>query len=119
MKNTEKLTNAFDEIINSTEKMLYAIKALKECLTDSDLTEETKNGAIVSSEEATLCPDANTHLYTKEEVRALLANKATESGGQYKAQVKAIVNKFANGGNLADIPAENYPDVVKEIESLM
>ena len=56
--------------------------------------------------------------YTKEEVRGLLAAKANEADGKYKAGVKALVKKYGNGGTLKDVPAESYPDLVKELEGL-
>ena len=56
--------------------------------------------------------------YSKEEVRALLAAKAKEAGGQFKAQVKALVKKYGNGGSLTDVPAESYPALVSEVEGL-
>ena len=54
----------------------------------------------------------------KECVRALLAAKANEAGGQFKTQVKAIVKKYGNGGSLTDVPAESYPALVEEVEGL-
>ena len=63
-------------------------------------------------------PEPEAPSYTKEDVRALLAAKANEAGGQFKAQVKAIVKKYGNGGNLTDIPAESYPALVEEVEGL-
>ena len=48
----------------------------------------------------------------------LLAAKANESGGQFKAQVKALVKKYANGGSLTDIPEDQYPALVEEVEGL-
>ena len=44
--------------------------------------------------------------------------KAKEVGGQFKAQVKAIVKKYGNGGSLTDVPAESYPALVSEVEGL-
>ena len=62
--------------------------------------------------------EAATPTYSKEDVRALLAKKANEAGGQYKTQVKAIVKKYGNGGSLTDVPADSYPALVKEVEGL-
>lgn len=56
--------------------------------------------------------------YKKEEVRALLAAKAAEANGRYKADVKAMVKKYGNGGSLTDVPAENYPALVEELEGM-
>ena len=48
----------------------------------------------------------------------MLAAKASEENGRYKSDVKAIVKKYGNGGTLTDIPAESYPELVKELEGL-
>lgn len=56
--------------------------------------------------------------YRKEEVRALLAAKAAEANGRYKAEVKALVKKYGNGGSLTDVPAESYPALVEELEGM-
>ena len=45
-------------------------------------------------------------------------NNPNEAGGQFKAQVKAIVKKYADGGSLTNVPAESYSDLVKEVEGL-
>ena len=63
-------------------------------------------------------PEPAVKTYSKEDVRALLAAKANESGGQFKAQVKALVKKYANGGSLTDIPEDQYPALVEEVEGL-
>ena len=57
-------------------------------------------------------------IYSKEVIRGILAAKASEENGRYKSDVKAIVKKYGNGGTLTDIPAEAYPDLVKELEGL-
>lgn len=56
--------------------------------------------------------------YTKEEVRALLAKKANEANGQYKAQVKAIVKKYGNGGSLTNVKPADYTALVAEMEAI-
>ncbi len=56
--------------------------------------------------------------YTKEDVRGILAKKANEAEGKYKADVKAIVKKYGNGGNLTNINEKYYAALVSEIEGL-
>ena len=50
--------------------------------------------------------------YTKEQVRELLSAKAAADDGKYKAQVKDLVKKYADGGSLKDIPEDKYPDLI-------
>lgn len=63
-------------------------------------------------------PTETVKQYSKEEVRGALARKANESGGEFKTQVKALVKKYGNGGSLTDVPAADYPALVKEVEGL-
>ena len=54
--------------------------------------------------------------YTKEEVRAKLAQKAKADGGKYKGEVKGIVAKFSSDGTLTGVPADKYSELVAELE---
>jgi len=53
--------------------------------------------------------------YSKEEVRAILSAKANEEDGRFKAEVKAIVKKYGNGGSLTNVDAKDYAALVEEI----
>lgn len=117
MGKMSQLSQVLDDLISCGEKMIQTANALKECFAAEDAPAakpEKKSEPAKKEEKAS--DQAKT--YSKEDVRALLAAKTNESGGQYKAQVKAIVKKYANGGNLTDIPAESYPELVKEVEGL-
>lgn len=54
--------------------------------------------------------------YTKEEVRAKLAQMSKAEAGKYKADVKGIVAKYSSDGTLSGIPADKYADVVADLE---
>lgn len=54
--------------------------------------------------------------YTKEEVRAKLAQMSKADAGKYKADVKGIVAKYSSDGTLTGIPADKYADVVAALE---
>ena len=56
--------------------------------------------------------------YSKEEVRGILAKKANEADGRFKADVKAIVQKYGNGGSLTNVDAKDYAALVAEVEGL-
>lgn len=55
-------------------------------------------------------------VYTKEDVRAKLAQKAKADGGKYKGEVKGIVAKFSSDGTLTGVPADKYSELVAELE---
>ena len=56
--------------------------------------------------------------YSKEDVRKILAAKANEAEGIYKAQVKALVQKYGNGGSLTDVKPEDYAALAQEAEGI-
>ena len=53
--------------------------------------------------------------YKKEEVRALLAD-LSQNG--FRREVKALVEKYSDGGSLKDISPARYPELVAEAEAL-
>ena len=112
MSKMSELSQVLDDLISCGEKMIQTANAIKECF-----TAEPEKKAKSAKKEAK-APEPAAPVYSKEDVRALHASKANEAGGQFKAQVKAIVKKYGNGGSLTDIPAESYSDLVKEVEGL-
>lgn len=108
MSKMNELSQVLDDLISCGEKMIQTANAIKECFSESADPEPEKGKAPAPAEPT----------YSKEDVRAILAAKANEAGGQYKAQVKAIVKKYADGGSLTKVPAESYPALVKEVEGL-
>ena len=115
MSKMSELSQVLDDLISCGELLIQTANAIKEYFAE---TAESTEG---SKKEAT-APEPEVRSYSKEEVRALLASKAKEAGGQFKAQVKAqvkaIVKKYGNGGSLTDVPAESYPALVSEVEGL-
>ena len=103
MSKMNELSQVLDDLIACGEKMIQTANAIKRSF-----------GADTKPEPA----EKEEPSYSKEDVRALLAAKANEAGGQFKAQVKAIVKKYGNGGSLTDVPADSYPALVKEVEGL-
>lgn len=116
MSKMSELSQVLDDLVTCGEKMIQAANALRECFTSDDAPAENPEKQETPATKESKASEAKT--YSKEDVRALLASKANEAGGQYKGQVKAIVKKYGNGGSLTDIPAESYPDLVKEVEGL-
>lgn len=88
-------------------------KAVKK---DKLVKEEKKTEPAPAEESA--ADEANTEpvTYTKEEVRAKLAQMSKAEAGKYKADVKGIVAKYSSDGTLSGIPADKYADVVAALE---
>ena len=116
MSKMSELSQILDDLISCGEKMIQTANALKECFSAEEApSAEPKKKP---SKKETKAPEPEVKTYSKEDVRALLAARANESGGQFKAQVKALVKKYANGGSLTDIPEDQYPALVEEVEGL-
>lgn len=115
MSKMSELSQVLDELISCGEKMIQTANAIKECFSEAP---EAPAAEPKKKEAPAKAAKPAEPVYSKEDVRALLAAKANEVGGQYKAQVKALVKKYGNGGSLTDIPAESYPAVVKELEGM-
>lgn len=113
MSKMSELSQVLDDLISCGEKMIQTANAIKECFSEEAPAAEPEKKANAPKKEK-----APEKTYSKEDVRALLASKANEAGGQFKAQVKAIVKKYGNGGSLTDVPAESYPALVEEVEGL-
>ena len=111
MSKMSELSQVLDDLISCGELLIQTANAIKEYFAE---TAESTEG---SKKEAT-APEPEVRSYSKEEVRALLAAKAKEAGGKFKAQVKGLVKKYGNGGSLTDVPAESYPALVSEVEGL-
>jgi len=113
MSKMSELSQVLDDLISCGEKMIQTANAIKECFSEEAPAAEPEKKATAVKKEKT--PEKT---FSKEDVRALLAAKANEAGGHFKAQVKAVVKKYAGGGSLTDVPAESYPALVEEVEGL-
>lgn len=88
-------------------------KAVKK---DKPVKAEKKTEPALAEESA--ADEGNTEpvTYTKEEVRAKLAQMSKAEAGKYKTDVKGIVSKYSSDGTLSGIPADKYADVVTALE---
>ena len=95
MSKMSELSQVLDDLICCGEQLIRTANAMKECFTEAaESTVKPKKEAKASEPEV--------RSYSKEEVRALLAAKAKEAGGQFKAQVKAILislHQLPTGGS--------------------
>ena len=112
------LVKILDDLTTCGEMAIQTASAIMECFSEDEAPAAIPEKKSKSAKKEAKAPEPALKTYSKEDVRALLAAKANESGGQFKAQVKALVKKYANGGSLTDIPEDQYPALVEEVEGL-
>lgn len=105
MSKMSELSQILDEMISAGNSMVNAAESLKAFYSNEEKCETAKEEEPIK-------------VYSKEDVRLLLADKANEQDGKYKVSVKALVAKYANGGTLKNIQPEQYPSLVSEMEAL-
>ena len=112
------LVKILDDLTTCGEMAIQTASAIMECFSEDETPAAIPEKKSKPAKKEAKAPEPAVKTYSKEDVRALLAAKANESGGQFKAQVKALVKKYANGGSLTDIPEDQYPALVEEVEGL-
>ena len=116
MGKMNELSQAVDNLITCGETLIETGKALRAFYSSTE--QEVEKPAAAEKPKKEAAPAKEEQTYSKEDVRGLLAAKANAADGKFKAVVKTLVQKYGNGGTLKDIPAESYPDLVKELEGL-
>lgn len=111
MSKMSELSAMIDNLISCGETLAETGRALKEFYSGTD---EAPAKAEKKSKKEEPVPKQ----YSKEEVRGILAKKANEADGRFKADVKAIVQKYGNGGSLTDVDPKDYAALVTEVEGL-
>ena len=99
----DDLTEIGQRLVACGENLIRAATCVKESFTNDSAEVQPQEHAEVQ-EPAPEQPAPKT--YMKEEVRAMLAS-LSQSG--FRAEAKALVKKFSNGGSLTDIDPANYP----------
>lgn len=54
--------------------------------------------------------------YSKEDVRAMLSQKAKIDSCKYKVEVKELVAKYSSDGTLTKVPEDKYSELMAELE---
>lgn len=112
------------DVIVSADHMIEAVlpmhcKAVKDSLSsgakESSKVDE-KPVAEVPAPKTEETPAKEEKTYSKEEVRALLSQKAKADSAKYKVEVKALVAKYSSDGTLTNVPVESYADLMAELE---
>ncbi len=70
----------------------------------------------VTTEEPPAESETESKTYTKEDVRALLSQKAKIDGCKYKVEVKELVAKYSSDGTLTKVPEDKYSELMAELE---
>lgn len=127
MSKMSELSMMLDELITCGTKLAETAMALKEFYSSDEQeqpvpdkkTSSKKSSKKQETPARTLDPAPQTEPvkeYSKEDVRKILAAKANEAEGIYKAQVKALVQKYGNGGSLTNVKPEDYAALAAEAE---
>lgn len=119
----DELTEVGHRLVACGEDLIKAAARVKECFSADE--EEAKPAKTPGRRRAAKTPEPEQEpepaaepekpapkTYTKEEVRAMLAD-LSQSG--HRDEAKALVKKYADGGSLTDIDPARYPDLVQEV----
>ena len=125
MSKMSELSMMLDDLIACGTKLAETARALKEFYS-SDEQEQPAPDKKTSGKKTSKKQEAPAQApqpepakeYSKEDVRKILAAKANEAEGIYKAQVKALVQKYGNGGSLTDVKPEDYATLAQEAEGI-
>lgn len=111
----DEIVEAGTIILAEGQKILNAVNDIKQMFSEEPKAVKVANKPKAIEEKATTPTKEEVAVYTKEDVRKLLADKSTADGGAYKPAVKALVKKYSSTGQLSDIPADKYAEVVAEL----
>lgn len=124
MGKMNELSMLLDDLITCGTKLAETAMALKEFYSSGtaeqpvpDRKPSSTKKSPKKQESPAQTPDPAKE-YSKEDVRRILAAKANEAEGIYKAQVKALVQKYGNGGSLTDVKPEDYAALAQEAEGI-
>lgn len=123
MSKMSELSMMLDDLIDCGAKLAETARALKEFYSSDEqeqpAPDKKTSGKKTSKkqESPAQTPDPAKE-YSKEDVRRILAAKANEAEGIHKAQVKALVQKYGNGGSLTDVKPEDYAALAQEAEGI-
>ena len=126
MSKMSELSMMLDDLIACGTKLAETARALKDFYS-SDEQEQPAPDKKTSGKKASKKQESPAQtvsaawkemMQSKEDVRKILAAKANEAEGIYKAQVKALVQKYGNGGSLTDVKPEDYAALAQEAEGI-
>ena len=129
MSKMSELSMLLENLINCGEQLTKTASALKQFYSSEDSPAvthdekkpepvEEKNASVNEAGKAESKPLSSEKTLSKEDVRAILAAKATESYGAYRTQIKDLVKKYGNGGSLTDVDPKDYAALTAEAEAI-
>ena len=123
MSKMSELSMLLDNLIDCGEKLTETAKALKAFYSSDDepsaVPAKSPQPAEEPAEPEAKQPEPEPEkTYSKEEIRAMLAAKANEADGIYKADVRNLVRKYGNGGSLTDVDPKDYAALAAEVEAI-
>ena len=110
----DDLTEIGRQLAETGNGLIRAAARVKECFSGDEETEPVREPE--KAQEPAQEPEAEPapKTYSKEEVRVLLADM---SQAGFRAEAKALVKKYSDGGSLTDIDPARYPELVEEAKS--
>ena len=122
MSKMSELSAMIDNLISCGETLAETGRALKEFYSGTEEAAPAKPEKKTKKQDLAPAEAIDIRIaekqYSKEEVRGILAKKANEAEGRFKADVKAIVQKYGNGGSLTNVDPKDYAALVTEVEGL-
>ena len=122
MKNRTELDNQIDLLLKHGIEVLNALVGISNALAGSSGNEQPTpippSAEDLPDQTPPETPPEPAPSYTKEDVRKVLAQKAAEDNGKFRAEVKSLVKKYGKGGALKNVAPEDYAALIAEAEAL-
>ena len=119
MKNTE-VASLFKTIADSFMALSEIYSSATEQTEQPKATAKKEKPVKVSepapATDAPAEPVTEEKTYSKEDVRAMLSQKAKIDGCKYKVEVKELVAKYSSDGTLTKVPEDKYSKLMAELE---
>ena len=119
MKNTE-VASLFKTIADSFMALSEIYSSATEQTEQPKATAKKEKPVKVSepapATDAPAEPVTEKKTYSKEDVRAMLSQKAKIDGCKYKVEVKELVAKYSSDGTLTKVPEDKYSELMAELE---
>ena len=110
----DELAAAGKELEECAHKLVQTASQLRSVISADEAAPQAEASEVREEASPEMKPEPVKE-YTKEEVRAILS---TLSQSGFRAETKALVKKYSDGGSLTDVPPEKYPDLIAEAEAL-
>ena len=119
MKNTE-VASLFKTIADSFQALSEIYSSATEQTEQPKATAKKEKPVKVSepvpATDTPAEPVTEEKTYSKEDVRAMLSQKAKIDGCKYKVEVKELVAKYSSDGTLTKVPEDKYSELMAELE---